>query len=209
MLRKEIENEMQRRSILNDDFFDARQDTKTKIPNIVHYVWFGCRTFRFHHYLSMKSVINIQKPESIFLHTNCKPSGKYFNELEDSVTIVKRSPPDRIWDRSVEKIEHKSDVARLQILMEHGGIYLDDDVLILKPLTDLLENEMVLGEENYDALANTIILASKDSWFLKRWYWEYRNFDDNIWSHHSCFVPWSIWHLFPDSINVQKEKMLR
>ena len=35
-------------------------------------------------------------------------------------------------------------------------------------MNHLLENEFVLGEENYDALANTIIMANKESWFLRR-----------------------------------------
>ena len=72
-----------------------------------------------------------------------------------------------------------------------------------------MANEMVLGEENYDSVANTIIMSSTDSWFLRRWYWEYRNFDDSIWSHHSCFVPWSLWHVFPDSVHVVMDTMLR
>ena len=68
---------------------------------------------------------------------------------------------------------------------------------------------MVLGEENYDALANTIILSSANSWFLRRWYWEYKSFDDQVWSHHSCFVPWSLWHLFPNTVHVVKRHLLR
>ena len=72
-----------------------------------------------------------------------------------------------------------------------------------------MAHEMVLGEENYDSVANTIIMSSTDSWFLRRWYWEYRNFDDSVWSHHSCFVPWSLWHVFPDSVHVVLDTMLR
>jgi len=25
---------------------------------------------------------------------------------------------------------------------------------------------------------NSIMMANKDAWFLKRWYWEYKYFDD-------------------------------
>ena len=96
------------------------------------------------------------------------------------------------------------------MLLEYGGIYIDDDVIILKNLESLMENEVVLGEENNDALANTVIMAKKGAWFLKRWYWEYKyDFDDEVWSKHSCFVPWSLWHLFPDKVYVQIEKMVR
>ena len=110
---------------------------------------------------------------------------------------------------SSQKVEHQSDVARIQILLEVGGIYMDDDVYVLKSLDDLRTNEMVLGEENYDALANSVIMASKNAWFLHRWYQEYQYFDNSRWSDSSCFVPWAMWRLFPSTITIVKEKMLR
>ena len=80
----------------------------------------------------------------------------------------------------------------------------------MKKLDSFFTNHVVLGEENNDALANTVIMARRGAWFLKRWYWEYREtFDDNVWSKHSCFVPWSLWHLFPETVYVQLEKMVR
>jgi hypothetical protein len=40
---------------------------------------------------------------------------------------------------------------------------------------------------------------------MKRWLWEYRYYDQT-WSSQSCFAPWSIWHLFPDSVHIGKKK---
>ncbi len=42
-----------------------------------------------------------------------------------------------------------SDYARYKILYENGGVYLDTDVELLKPLDDLLENGGYMGCENY------------------------------------------------------------
>ena len=39
-----------------------------------------------------------------------------------------------------KKYAFVSDVARLKIIYENGGIYLDTDVEVLKPLDDLLNN---------------------------------------------------------------------
>jgi len=86
---------------------------------------------------------------------------------------------------------------------------MDDDVYVLKSLDELRVHEMVLGEENYDALANSVILASKNAWFLHRWYHEYQNFNGTRWSDSSCFVPWSLWRFFPGTVTIIKEKMLR
>jgi len=106
-------------------------------------------------------------------------------------------------------VEHQADVARLQILLEVGGIYLDEDTYVLKSMDELRVHEMVLGEEVYYALGNGIILASNNSWFLHRWYFEYQNFNDSKWSESSCYAPWSLWKFFPKTITVIKGKMLR
>ena len=104
------------------------------------------------------------------------------------------------------KERHLANINLKSILMHIVNMILTFGIQNLEPL---MAYEMVLGEENYDSVANTIIMSSTDSWFLRRWYWEYRNFDDSVWSHHSCFVPWSLWHVFPDSIHVVLDTMLR
>lgn len=40
------------------------------------------------------------------------------------------------------KYAFASDWARLHILQEHGGIYLDTDVELMKPFDDFLDEEM-------------------------------------------------------------------
>ncbi|XP_076823693.1 uncharacterized protein LOC143469765 isoform X2 [Clavelina lepadiformis] len=183
------------------------------IPNIVHFIWFNCHRYLIHHYISMLSALRYQKPSLILFHTNCVPNGTYWaafvEEAAEKLKIVKRTPPMSVWGQQVTRVEHQSDVARIHILLEVGGIYMDDDVVVLKSLDSLRDKEMVLGEENYDALANSIIMANKKSWFLRRWFQEYNNFNGSRWSDSSCFVPWSMWHLFPTTIYVVKEKMLR
>ncbi|CAK8675119.1 unnamed protein product [Clavelina lepadiformis] len=183
------------------------------IPNIVHFIWFNCHRYLIHHYISMLSALRYQKPSLILFHTDCVPNGTYWaafvEEAAEKLKIVKRTPPMSVWGQQVTRVEHQSDVARIHILLEVGGIYMDDDVVVLKSLDSLRDKEMVLGEENYDALANSIIMANKKSWFLRRWFEEYNNFNGSRWSDSSCFVPWSMWHLFPTTIYVVKEKMLR
>nr|XP_039252113.1 uncharacterized protein LOC120329532 [Styela clava] len=203
----------------DDDIFqipevrDEMQNNPKEIPNIIHFIWFSCHRYRVHHFLSMKSAIKVQKPRLILLHTNCAPSGPYWEEFVSEagtkLKIVKRTPPNRIWNHNVTRVEHQSDVARLQILLEVGGIYMDDDMIILKSLNPLRNNSMVLGEENYDALANSMVLSNRNSWFLRRWYQEYQTFNGSKWSHSSCFVPWSLWMIFPNTIHIVKETLLR
>jgi len=189
-----------------------------KIPDIVHFISFGCRQFRIHHYLSFLSVIFQQNPESILLHTNCESGyldeSGYWNSVQmiagEKLKMIHMDPPLEIFSHQINVVEHQSDVARLYVLLRYGGIYLDDDVILLKSLNRLIdENEFIIGEENYDALANSILMSSNNAWFLKKWFQEYKYFNDDIWSHHSCFVPWGLAKLFPDTVSVQRENLLR
>jgi len=102
------------------------------IPKIVHYVSFSCRKFRIHHYLSYLSVIKVLKPDKIYLHTDCSTGFTedefgYWNSIRklagDLLRLVKRSPPTTVFGTDLKVVEHKSDVARLLILLEVGGIY--------------------------------------------------------------------------------------
>lgn len=140
-IRKELADEDLRRRAKGDDnlreIFDSlpKSDQKT-IPNVVHYIWFGCRDIRIHHFLSFTSALKIQQPDYILFHTDCPPGGALWNDFTqhagDKLKIVKRSSPEHVWGIPLVTIEHKSDIARIQILLEVGGIYADDDLIFLK-----------------------------------------------------------------------------
>ena len=57
------------------------------------------------------------------------------------------------------KYAFASDWARLQVLREHGGIYLDTDVELMKPFDDFLGEEMFWGFE-YDCYLATCMIGS-------------------------------------------------
>ena len=77
-----------------------------------------------------------------------------------------------------------------------NALYLDDDVVVLKSFSELMRERMVLGEENYDALANSVILANKDSWFLQKWFLEYRYFNDAVSKSESLANNYHLFQLF-------------
>lgn len=58
------------------------------------------------------------------------------------------------------KYAFASDWARLQVLREHGGIYLDTDVEVKKPLNPFLHHRMFWGFE-YDCYLATCIIGSE------------------------------------------------
>src|SRR5690554_2001513 len=102
------------------------------IPKTIHYCWFG----------------NKKKPKIV---EECIVSWhkvlsdyeiKEWNETNVDLngTFVK-------FTYSKKKWAFVSDYVRLSVLYNHGGIYLDTDMLFLKPLDSFLENDLFFGAE--------------------------------------------------------------
>lgn len=67
----------------------------------------------------------------------------------------------RIWEESEFQQEHLSDILRSLTLNKYGGLYLDLDVIMLKPLRYInLKN--FLCKEKTDALASCIYRCNRD-----------------------------------------------
>jgi len=82
---------------------------------------------------------------------------------------------------------------RFQILLLKGGIYLDWDVIVLKPFTELLNSghPMLMGEEKrvpgYQyAISNAVMMARPRSRFISQWLSELKHiFQPNCYTCHS------------------------
>src|SRR5690606_25049094 len=104
------------------------------IPKVIHYCWFG-------------------KGELLTLAKKCIASWKHYmptyeikewNENNFDVNMIRYTKE----AYKNKKYAFVSDFARFYILREYGGVYLDVDVEIIKPLDDLLDNnEAILGCE--------------------------------------------------------------
>lgn len=97
------------------------------IPKIIHYCWFG-------------------KGEKSILIKKCMNSWKKYcpdweivEWNEDNFDVDFCAYSSNAFKK--KKYAYCSDVARLKIIYENGGIYLDTDVELLAPLDDLLENK--------------------------------------------------------------------
>ena len=204
------------------EYFASNKDYGFKIPNLVHYVWFSCHEYRISEYLSMLSSLKFQKPEFILVHGDCEPEGEYWELFKraagNKLKLIKKTPPEEIFGNKITAIEHKSDVARMQIMLQTGGMYFDTDTMVLKSLDDLRrDSDIVLGKDTPISLANGGILANKKSWFLKKWFQEYQNFiatdgpspGAGEWGKNSVQVPFVLWKLFPDKIRVIEIYMFR
>lgn len=136
------------------------------IPKIIHYCWFGKKD-------KPKEVQdNIKKwKEKLIGFTFIEWNEENFNI--NSVEFVKRAYQER-------KFAFVSDYVRIHALYEFGGIYLDTDVEIIKPLDNLMNTNAFIGFENDTTLMTGLMASSKNhEWILDILnFYENNNFED-------------------------------
>lgn len=116
------------------------------IPKVIHYCWFGGS--------------EISKKEKMCIKTWKRVLSDYkivrWDESNFNVNInnyVKQA-------YNAKKYAFVSDYARFYILYNNGGIYMDTDVEVLKPLDSFLSNSMFAGFEGDENIAPGLIFAS-------------------------------------------------
>ncbi|RDA87099.1 hypothetical protein CP532_0170 [Ophiocordyceps camponoti-leonardi (nom. inval.)] len=184
------------------------------IPKIVHFITGVDRPnpITFINWLAIRAVAaNLGPDVEIRLHyVHLSEEGPWWSDVRDRVRLVKHEsnfvspfshivPPPAEWHPA-----HKADILRLQILLEYGGIYLDNDVILLRPLDALLagRRDVVMGYEggHRQGLCNAVILAKKGASFLQRWYRLYDDFDPTDWNYHSVQLPAKLAAAYPHDI---------
>ena len=66
--------------------------------------------------------------------------------LQVPLKLVYRQPPVQVHGQNISRIYHRADVAKFQILLEYGGIYLDNDVIVVNSLDPVRCYDTTLGK---------------------------------------------------------------
>jgi hypothetical protein len=165
------------------------------IPNLIHFCFgFAPRpTFGFLEYLAVRSALEINQPQRIYLHYRHESCGPWWELTKKLVVLRQVEPPTQIFGRPLWHYAHQCDVLRLSVLRRYGGIYLDIDTLCVRPFADLLGNACVMGRQPGRGLCNAVILSEPEGKFVRGWLESYRSFrsvgHDAYWDEHSVVVP--------------------
>lgn len=193
------------------------------IPRVFHFV-FGLReqTEPFHlmYYLCLASCIDVNRPDAVHFHYHHEPWGEWWERIKPQLTLRRIEPERAIADYRYAdptlnqyRYAHLADFARLQILLEEGGVYADIDTLFLRPFPDQwLTREFVLGQEKAPpaaggggSLCNAWIASSPGAQFCQHWLDGLHAAFDGTWSNHSTLLPYRLWQQHPALINVEPE----
>nr|XP_022301292.1 uncharacterized protein LOC111109465 isoform X2 [Crassostrea virginica] len=186
-------------------------NTNLVVPNIVHFIWFGNLKFEFIYFVSIYSVSKYQRPCIIFLYYDILPSGEWWTLLVNSVPniiLVNVSPPSQISGEKIIYVQHKSDILRLLILNEYGGIYLDTDQLLLRSVDRFRNKDCTMGWAHDLYFGSALILAKKQSSFIRRWIESYASYNPKLWGENSVIMAAKLAIQYPTLINVVKHYCL-
>lgn len=117
------------------------------IPKIIHYIWLGGAPLPE---LVEKCIASWQK---------LCPDYEIKRWDESNLNLDLYPYVRQAYD--AKKYAFASDVLRYQIIWENGGIYLDVDVELIKPLDDVLDNQLFMGFESKEYVAPGLITGAE------------------------------------------------
>lgn len=116
------------------------------VPNIIHFIRFNITQYNFVEYVCLRAAFRNHRPDQFYIHTDVPGlefTGKYWSwiqrdtELYSRIRLMPLEAPTEIFGQKLNedwRFSHGSDLARIQVLMKYGGIYLDNDVYIIRSL---------------------------------------------------------------------------
>ena len=124
------------------------------IPKVIHYCWFGGNPLP----KTAKKCMDSWKKYC--------PDYKIVRWDESNFNVKCTPYCEKMYNE--KKWAFLSDYARLKIIYEQGGVYLDTDVELVKPLDDLLHNNCFMGIDTTFMVSNGLGLgAEKGTAFIK------------------------------------------
>lgn len=132
------------------------------IPNKIHYCWFGKK----------KIPSNVVRYIDSWKEHLPNFDIKQWNEENFDVNMFDYTKEAYF----AKKYAFVSDVARLWALVEEGGLYLDTDILVLKPFNPKLwENEAFVGFEHFKYIGTGVMAAERRHPFFIEFLQRYEN----------------------------------
>ena len=193
------------------------------VPNIVHFIRFNLTEYSFVDYLCLRAAFLRQMPDLVYIHTDVPEPGeggfrgKYWDKIKedknlmDSIRFLPIELASEIFGQPLSKdwrVYHGSDIARIKTMMKYGGIYLDNDVLVLKNLDKYRRYEIAINWDEGDTIGSQVefvlqkqiintcklytvfsfvkvIVAHKNARFLNRWLDSYHDYRPDIWYYNA------------------------
>ena len=180
------------------------------LPNEIHFIWLTkphSRPFNLINMIAVMAAADVQKPDRLFMHCNQKPeNNRHWDQAAEHFEIRWCEPPTEIEGIPLGPIQYQSDVLRLQIVQEEGGIYLDTDSLLLRPLAPFMGRPMTLAQESPNSIAMTPIIAHPDAAFIDLWMKGIPSaLMKGVWAAHAVNLPFELNEKHPSLCDIRPQ----
>jgi hypothetical protein len=166
-----------------EGFDNENGSEKYIVPNIVHLIFFETTEIKFYQAINIYSIYLNHGPDWIYVHCdNCSLHGHYWNEINSIKDLSKRIKLKQVQFR--ETIfgvkygwinHHRSDVWRLLVLMNYGGIFMDNDVYVVNSLDKYRRYEMTVSWDGpKEGVGVQVMFAHRNARLLKAHFDQYR-----------------------------------
>lgn len=119
------------------------------IPKILHFIWLGNQP------CPMKWIDTWKQMHADY-------DIKIWDEKHiEKLTLKNKKIYDEVENKKRFRFNQKSDILRLEILYQYGGVYIDSDMICLKKIDPLLDDDFFIFQEKKNLLSNSVIGASK------------------------------------------------
>lgn len=167
-------------------------------------------SFNLMDYLVIRSAYFRLEPDEIYLHLSKPPLDPcpYWHLIHPMIAkVVLFESITEIFGHKVSGAAHVSDIKRLQVLQQYGGMYMDIDSLSLRPFPEKYWNPpsgLMMGTQNkkQSKIGVGVIVARPDSPFLRRWLQSYKSFDDTKWDQHTVVMAGKLARKYPSEIDI-------
>jgi FkbM family methyltransferase len=168
------------------------KDPCVEIPHVIHLLYFGETEFYNFHHRCVHSMLQYMPHYEIRIYNSKEPvNNKYWDDIkaQPGVRILKIDVPQFFDGFELKHFQYKADVVRLELLYEHGGVYLDLDMIITRPFDEVFQSghSFYISEErtNCRSLINAFLAAKPKNDFIKLWLNEFKSgLRLGIWAHH-------------------------
>lgn len=162
------------------------------IPKIIHYIWLGEKRKSI---LSTICIRSWEKYLSDYQIIEWNESNLDLDGVAANNRFFAECRKHKLW-------AYMADYLRLKILYEHGGIYFDADVEVLKSFDDLIDNSFFIGMEALDYIGTGIIAAEPHNPVVKR---ILEFYDNEIWDVDFFTIPKVITHIFDNNPEIKSQ----
>jgi hypothetical protein len=179
------------------ELFDYGKDISKKGHFIYFYNEKSKRTTEWDlmRYISVKSFAINNPGYEVNFYTNQQPTGEYWDRASSYCNLHIVNPETEIFGKPLIHPAHVSDVFRIRLLLEHGGVYNDFDTITLKSFDSLLKKDKFLvGDMSTRkmTMGNGVIVCPPGSPYLSVWLDLWKDFrskgKDKYWDELSVRV---------------------